>query len=136
MCAFMQPTAEPLLSECVCLLKRLSKAHACEHRRGILIHTSKTLENKLPHLGPRIQRVRDSRPPGLKDSSIKGLKDSSIQKLKGSQMERLRDSCLGICSKNSRARFSRTQSLDPPQSKAYEDTCSKALERKHTFGQF
>jgi len=44
-------------------------------------HTSKKEENKLPHLEPRIQRVKDSKPPGFKDSRIQGLKDSGIQGL-------------------------------------------------------
>ena len=69
----------------VCLFERLGNARACEHRRGILIHISKTWENKLPHLEPRTQRVKDSKHPGLKDSSIKGHKSSGIQGLKDSK---------------------------------------------------
>ena len=81
----------------------------------IFIHTSKKEENKLPHLEPRIQRVKDSKPPGFKDSSIKGIKDSSIQGLKGSRMERLRDSCWGICSKNNRIRLPELNLRIPPK---------------------
>ena len=94
--AFMRPTAEPLLSEYVCLLKRLSNAHACEHRRGILIHTSKSKENKLPHLEPRTQRVKDSRPPGLKDSRIQTLNDSRIQAFKDSRTHGWKDSTIHV----------------------------------------
>ena len=81
----------------------------------IFIHTSQKQENKLPHLEPRIQRVKDSKPPGFKDSSIKGIKDSSIQGLKGSRMERLRDSCWGICSKNNRIRLPELNLRIPPK---------------------
>ena len=80
-------------------------------------HTSKKEENKLPHLEPRTQRVKDSKPPGFKDSRIQAFKDSRIQAFKGSRMERLNDSCLGICSKNNHTRPSRTQALDPPRAK-------------------
>ena len=48
-------------------------------------HTSKKEENKLPHLEPRIQRVKDSKPPGFKDSRIQALKDSRIQAFKDSK---------------------------------------------------
>ena len=51
----------------------------------IFIHTPKEEENKLPHLEPRIQRAKDSKPPGFKDSRIQALKDSRIQAFKDSK---------------------------------------------------
>ena len=100
-------------------------------------HTSKKEENKLPHLEPRIQRVKDSKPPGFKDSRIQAFKDSRIQASKDSRAHGWKNSMIHVW-----AFVPRTATPDfpklklwTPQSKAYEDTCSKALERKHRSGQ-
>ena len=53
----------------------------------IFIHTSMEEENKLPHLEPRIQRNKDSKPPGFKDSRIQACKDSKTQALKDSRAQ-------------------------------------------------
>ena len=103
----------------------------------IFIHTSKKEENKLPHLEPRIQRVKDSKPPGFKDSRIQALKDSRIQAFKDSRAHGWKDSAIHVG-----AFVPRTTASDfpnsifgSPQSKAYEDICSKALKCKHKSGQ-
>ena len=74
------------------------------------------------------QRFKASGIQGLKDSSIQGLKDSGIQGLTDGKTQWF---MFGHLFQDSHTRLSRTQPLDPPQSKAYEDTCSTALERKH-----
>ena len=59
-------------------------------------HTSKKEENKLPHLEPRIQRVKDSKPPGFKDSRIQAFKDSRIQAFKDSRAHGWKDSMIHV----------------------------------------
>ena len=62
----------------------------------IFIHTSKKEEIKLPHLEPRTQRVKDSKPPGFKDSKIQALQDSRIQAFKDSRAHRWKDSAIHV----------------------------------------
>jgi len=62
----------------------------------IFVHTSKKEEIKLPHLEPRTQRVKDSKPPGLKDSRIQALQDSRIQAFKDSRAHRWKDSAIHV----------------------------------------
>ena len=101
-------------------------------------HTSKKEENKLPHLEPRIQRVKDSKPPGFKDSRIQALQDSKVQAFKDSRAHRWKDSAINVWAFVPRQPHQTfpNSSFGSPQSKAYEDTCSKALERKHKSGKF
>ena len=101
-------------------LRRTLCMTAILHR--IFIHTSKKEENKLPHLEPRTQRVKDSKHPGLKDSRTQALKDTKAQAFKDSRTQRLtdgkiNDSCFAICSKNNHIRFPRIQFLEPPRAK-------------------
>ena len=91
----------------------------------------------MPHLEPRTQRVKDSKPPGFKDSRIEALKDSRIQAFKDSRAHGWKDSAIHVG-----AFVPRTTASDfpnsifgSPQSKAYEDICSKALKCKHKSGQ-
>ena len=103
----------------------------------ILIHISKKEKSKLPHLEPRIQRVKDSKPPGFKDSRIQAFKDSRIQALKDSRAHGWKDSMIHVWAfvpRTTTPDFPNS-SFGSPQSKAHEDICSKALERKHKSGQ-
>ena len=50
----------------------------------------------MPHLEPRIQRVKDSKPPGFKDSRIQAFKDSRIQAFKDSKAHGWKDSMIHV----------------------------------------
>ena len=52
--------------------------------------------DKLPHLEPRIQRVKDSKPPGFKDARIQALQDSRIQAFKDSRAHRWKDPAIHV----------------------------------------
>ena len=83
----------------------------------------------MPHPEPRIQRVKDSKPPGFKDSRTQAFKDSRIQAFKDSGAHGWKDSMIHVWAFVPRQPHQTfpNSSCGSPQGKAYEDTCSKAL---------
>ena len=116
--AFMQPTTEPPLSECVCLNAWAMHAHASTDVEYLFTFprhektSCHTLSQGLKE--SRIQSIRDSRTQALKDTKAQAFKDSRTQRLTDGKIN---DSCFAICSKNNHIRFPRIQFLEPPRAK-------------------
>ena len=103
----------------------------------MLIHISIFPRKKKTSCHTLSQGFKESRIQSLRDSRTQAFKDSRIQAFKDSRAHGWKDSMIHVWAFVPRQPHQTfpNSSFGSPQSKAYEDTCSKALERKHKSGQ-